>query len=139
MVQCLRDLGVHVNWDWWSFCRLALLLSFFHSFPNTTRVVHSFCSLVGWKYLHLTFSAACWAFQRSVIIGPFFECSIVSEIELALGASIWSGSHFGPFMRPSFPRACLHYHPCSSFRQEQLWVRVGAFKNHQWFLRPFLV
>jgi hypothetical protein len=27
--------------------------------------------LVGYKYLHLTLSAACWVFRRAVMIGPF--------------------------------------------------------------------
>ena len=34
------------------------------------------------------------------------------------------GFHFEPAARPSFPQALLHFHPCNSFRQEQLWVRV---------------
>jgi hypothetical protein len=33
--------------------------------------VTSFCPLVGCKYLHLTLSAACWVFQRAVMIDPF--------------------------------------------------------------------
>jgi hypothetical protein len=41
-----------------------------------------------------------------------------------LGTSPWAGSHFGPIAEPSFPQVPLHFHPCSSFRQEQLWVRV---------------
>jgi hypothetical protein len=27
--------------------------------------------LVGWKYLHLTLSAACWVFWSVVMLGPF--------------------------------------------------------------------
>jgi hypothetical protein len=34
--------------------------------------VSSFCPLVGCKYLHLTLSAVCWVFQRTVMMGPFF-------------------------------------------------------------------
>jgi hypothetical protein len=41
-----------------------------------------------------------------------------------LQAFPWARSHFGPVTGTSFPRAPLHFHPCSSFRQEQLWVRV---------------
>jgi hypothetical protein len=44
-------------------------------------------------------------------------------------------STFGSVSGPSFPRDSLHFHSCSSFRQEQLWVRdftVG------WQLHPFL-
>jgi hypothetical protein len=29
----------------------------------------------------------------------------------------------GPVTGPSFPQSLLHFHPCSSFRQERLWVR----------------
>ena len=46
------------------------------------------------------------------------------RIVSGLGASTWAGSHFGPVPGPSFPQSPLHVHPCSSFRQEQLWVRV---------------
>jgi hypothetical protein len=41
------------------------------AFPNPTTGVSCFCPLVGCKYLHLTLSAACWVFQREVMIGPF--------------------------------------------------------------------
>jgi hypothetical protein len=27
--------------------------------------------LVGWKYIHLTLSSACWVFQSAVILCPF--------------------------------------------------------------------
>ena len=64
-------LGVQVNWDCWSSYRVALLLIFFQLFPYSTTGVCSFCPLVGCKYLHLTYSAACWIFQRTVMIGPF--------------------------------------------------------------------
>jgi hypothetical protein len=30
----------------------------------------AFCPLIGCKYQHLTLSAACWAFQRVVIMAP---------------------------------------------------------------------
>jgi hypothetical protein len=40
-----------------------------------------------------------------------------------LGSSSWAGSHFGFVAGPSFPQAPLHFHPCNSFRPEQLWVR----------------
>jgi hypothetical protein len=62
--------GVQINWDCWSFYRIALL-SFFQPSLNSTTGVSSFCSLIGCKYLHLTLSAACWVFQRAVMVGPF--------------------------------------------------------------------
>jgi hypothetical protein len=73
-------LGVQVSWDCWSSYRVALLLSFFQLFPNSTTVVTSFCPLVGCKYLHLTHSAACWVFQRAVMMGPFlWACHSISN------------------------------------------------------------
>ena len=42
---------------------------------------------------------------------------------LGLGTSPWAWSHFGPVARPS-PQALLHFHPCSSFRELKLWVRI---------------
>jgi hypothetical protein len=71
VVQCLRDLGVHINWDCWSSYRVALLLSFFQSFPNSTTGVSCFCPLVGYNYLPLTLSVACWVFWSAVMLGPF--------------------------------------------------------------------
>jgi hypothetical protein len=62
--------GVQVSWDCWSSYRITLLLSFFQPFPISTTGVTSFYPLVGCKYVHLTLSAACWVFQRAVIIGP---------------------------------------------------------------------
>jgi hypothetical protein len=68
--------GVQVNWDCWFSYRnqqspTALLFRFFQIFPNLTTGVSCFCPLVGCKYLHLNLSAACWFFQRTVMLGPF--------------------------------------------------------------------
>ena len=62
---------VQVNWDCWSSYTIALLLSFFQLFPNSTTGFSSFSPLVGCKYLHLTLPAAFWVFQRAIMIGPF--------------------------------------------------------------------
>jgi hypothetical protein len=62
---------VQVNWDCWSPYRDGLLFSFLHPFPNSITGVSSFWPLVGYKYLHLTLSAACWTFLSAVIISPF--------------------------------------------------------------------
>ena len=51
---------IQVSWHCWSSYRVSLLLSFFQLFPNSTTGVPGFCPLNGCKYLHLTFSAACW-------------------------------------------------------------------------------
>jgi hypothetical protein len=97
VVQCWEISGVQINWDCCSTYRFSLLLSFFQSFPNSTIGVSSFCPLIGYKYLHLTLSAACWVFQRVVRIAPFL-CVLhsLSNIVSGLGTSPWAGSHFGP-------------------------------------------
>jgi hypothetical protein len=46
--------GVEVNWDCCSSYRVAFLLSFFQLSPNSTTGVSICCSLIGYKYLHLT-------------------------------------------------------------------------------------
>jgi hypothetical protein len=63
--------GVQVNWDCWSSYRDALLVSFFQLFPNSTTGFSNLYPLVGYKYLHLTLSAACWVFQKAVMIDLF--------------------------------------------------------------------
>ena len=62
-------LGFQISWDCWSSYRV-ILLSFFQLLPNSTTGVISICPLIGCKYLRLTLSAACWAFQRAVMMGP---------------------------------------------------------------------
>jgi hypothetical protein len=110
------------NWDCWSSYRVTLLLSFFQPFPNSTTGVSSFCPLVVSKYLHLTLSAAWWVLWSVVMIGPFLWalCSLnVRSWDLPSSwIPLWD-CHW-----PFFPQALLHFHPCSSFRQKQLWVRV---------------
>jgi hypothetical protein len=71
LVQCLRDLGIQINWDCLSSYRITFLLSFFSAFPNSTTGVKCFSQLVECKYLHLTLAAACCVFQSAVILGPF--------------------------------------------------------------------
>ena len=41
-------------------------------FNKIISFIRNFCPLVGCKYLHLTLSAACWVFQRVVMIDPFW-------------------------------------------------------------------
>jgi hypothetical protein len=53
--------------------------------PNSTTGLSCFCPLVGYKYQHLTLSAALWLFQRAVMLGPFFESFIASVIVWGLG------------------------------------------------------
>jgi hypothetical protein len=114
--------GVQINWDCCYSYRVACFSSSFSLLYSTT-VFSSFCSLVRCKFLHLTLSAACLVILSAVMLGPFFWVPH-SLINQSLEASSWAGSHFGPVTGPSFPQAPLHFHPCSSFRQEQLWVRV---------------
>jgi hypothetical protein len=42
------------------------------SFPLIQPGVSRFCPLVGYKYMHLTLTAACWVFWSIVMIGPFW-------------------------------------------------------------------
>jgi hypothetical protein len=49
--------------------------------------------------------------------------SIKGKLVSDLGAFPWAGSQFDPTTRPSFPQDTLLFHPFSSVRQEQLWVR----------------
>ena len=107
-------------------CSSPQLLS---AFCNSTTAANCFCPLIGYKYVHLTLSAPCLVFQRAVMIGPFCEHSIASVILSGLGTPLppCAGCYFGPETGPSFPQAPLRFHLCNSFRQEQLWVRVGTF------------
>ena len=125
--------GVKINWDCW-FSHRAILLSFFQPLFNSTTGFSSFCPFVGYKYLPLTLSVACWVFQSTVMLGPFLWGFHSLTNGQALGPSPWAGSHFGPVSGPSFPQALLHFHSCSSFRQEQLWVRV-----YSGMVTPYLI
>jgi hypothetical protein len=62
-------------------------LSLFQLFHNSVTIISSFCLLVGYKYLHLTLSGACWVIWRVVMIGPFGEHSIASVVVSGLGSS----------------------------------------------------
>jgi hypothetical protein len=71
-----------------------------------------------------------WLFQLPVVSFrgqswevPFWEHTIASVIVSGLGASHLAGSYFGPGAEPPIPHALLQFCPCSSFRQEQLWIR----------------
>jgi hypothetical protein len=44
VVQCLRDLGGPVNWDYWSSYSVALFLSFFQLFPNFLTMFSDKCA-----------------------------------------------------------------------------------------------
>jgi hypothetical protein len=46
VIQCLRNLGGPDNCDFWSSCRVTLLLNFFQLFPNSSTGFNSFCPLV---------------------------------------------------------------------------------------------
>jgi hypothetical protein len=62
--------GVHINWDCWSFYRINSSPQLLLAFTDSTTGVSSFCPLVGFKYLHLTLSAA-YCIQEAIMIGPF--------------------------------------------------------------------
>jgi hypothetical protein len=61
--------GVQVSWDCWIPYGVALLLSFFQHFPNSTTGVPSFCPKFGCQYLHLSQSAACCSSQSTAMLG----------------------------------------------------------------------
>ena len=47
-----------------------------------------------------------------------------------LGTSSRVKFHFGPITESSFCQAPLHFHPCSSFIQEKIWVRVWLWHGN---------
>jgi hypothetical protein len=69
VVQCLRDLRVQIETT--GPPTGSHFSSASHSFSLIQLGVSCFSPLVGCKYLHLTLSAACWVFQRAVMLGPF--------------------------------------------------------------------
>jgi hypothetical protein len=85
--------------------------------------------------------AACWVFQRAVMISPFLWALHSLSNSVRPWTSPWAGSHFGPVSRSSFPRARLHFHLCSFSRQKKLWVRVLTVEWHSilfWSLFSYL-
>jgi hypothetical protein len=77
--------GEQVKWDCCSSDRVAFLLSFSHLFPNSTKGVSNFCTLVGCKYVPLTLSHACWVFLRAVMTGPSLWVLHILSNSQALG------------------------------------------------------
>jgi hypothetical protein len=81
------------------------------AFPNLTTGISSFCALAGCKYLHLTLSAACWAFRRAVMLGPFLCVfhSLSNSVRpwdlplswIPLCACLWTFFSSGSFPFPS--------------------------------------
>jgi hypothetical protein len=108
--------------------------AFFQPFLIQQQVSAASVSLLG---LHLTLSGAFWVFQWVVMLGPFFcECFIASVTVSDLETSPWAGSYLGPVTGPSFSRAPLcNFHPCNSFRQKLLWIRVVTV---EWQAHPSL-
>ena len=56
--------------------------------------------------------------------GGYDRHTIWSVIVPSLRAPSWARSHFGPVTERSFLHSCLHFCSCSSFTQEQIWVRA---------------
>jgi hypothetical protein len=116
--------GVQVNWDCWSSYRVTFLLSFFQLFPNSITGVTSFCLLAGYKYLHLTLSAACWAFLRVVTIGPF----LWAHHNISNGVRSWglplSWIPIWACQWNSFSPGSSLFCPCSSIKQVKLLVNL---------------
>jgi hypothetical protein len=116
-------LGVQVSWDCcFSYnSRPPQLLSAFHEYSHRVQQLLS----IGWvQCLHMTLSTACWDFRSALKIGPFLWLLNSLSNSVRPVTSPWAGSHPDPVTGPSFPQACLNFHSCNSFIQEQMWVRV---------------
>ena len=133
--------GPHISWcvltGWcpsiWDISGVQVIETAFHSTgspsssvssPNPTTGVSSFCPLIGFNYLHLILSAACWVFQRAVLIGLILWVlhrlsNSVRTRGLPLSLIPLWACHW-----TFFSQAPLHFHLCSSYKQEQLWARV---------------
>jgi hypothetical protein len=115
---------VQVSWDCWSSYGVALLLSFFQTFPNPTTGIPDFSPLAGCKYLCLSHSAACWAALRAVMLGFCLQglhslSNSVRPWSLPFSwIPIWA-CHWISFPLGSSPFLFLQF-----FRQEQFWARV---------------
>jgi hypothetical protein len=73
----------------------------------------------------LSVNICLWPFQ--LLVGSFrgMKGSHARSLFVSAPSPVsWDQSQFGPVTGTSFPQASLHFHPCSSFKQEQLWVRV---------------
>jgi hypothetical protein len=114
---------VQVSWNCWSSYRVTLLLSFFQLFPNSITGVPRFFFLVCCKYLHLT-QLLVGPPRRQPCYTPVCKHTIESVMVPDLGVFSWYRSQFGPVAGPPFPQTLLHVCPCSSFSEEQFWVRV---------------
>jgi hypothetical protein len=112
--------GIQVRWDCWSSSRIALLLIFFQHFPNSTTGVTSFCPLVGCKHLHLTLTAACWVFQRTVTIGPF----LWAHHSISNSARPW-GLPWSSFSLVSSPLISLRLFQTGTVLVQSLWQWDG--------------
>jgi hypothetical protein len=101
---------VRISWDCWASYGVALLLSFFRPFPNSTTVGLNFSPLIWCNYLHLSQSAASSTSQRTTILG-FCLYALIIEIVSCLRGSPWDGSQFGP----PFSQFLLRFYPCNYF------------------------
>jgi hypothetical protein len=78
------------------------------SLPNSTTVLSYFSSLVGWKYVHLTLSAACWVVWRVGMLVPILWAlhsfsNSVRPWDLPLSCiPLWAG-HLNVFFSGSSP------------------------------------
>jgi hypothetical protein len=108
VVQCLRDLKV--NWDCCSSYRITLL-SFFQ--PSLIQQQGSAAS-IGWMQISASLSAACWVFQRAVMIDPFLWA--LHGLSNSVRNAFWAGSHFGPVAGPSFPQVSSPFQSLQFFQ-----------------------
>ena len=88
--------------------------------------------MVGCKYLHLSQSAAGRASQRTAMPGSCLQAhqSISNCIRVWCPSMRWIPSWTGHWM--AFPSVSLHFCSCSSFRQEQFWIK----NSKSWWVAP---
>jgi hypothetical protein len=127
---------VQINLDCWSSYRVTVILRFYHPFPNSTTGVSSFCQLVGCKYLHLILTTASWVFWSTVMIGLFLWAFHSLSYSVRPWKLPWSWITFWACSSTFLFSGSSPFHPWSSFRQEQIWVKLLTV---EWKYPPSLV
>jgi hypothetical protein len=64
---------VQVNWQYWSFYRVAILFSSFNPSPNYLIGVLDLLPVLGCEYLYLSQLTAGWTSQRTVMLGSCLQ------------------------------------------------------------------
>ena len=92
--------------------------------PNSSIGIPDLSPIVGYKYLHLSQSAAGRVSQRTTMLGFCLQAQHGRTNSVGFGTpSPWDGSQVGPVTGWTFPQSLLHLCPCIYFSQEQFWVK----------------